>query len=73
MRVLAGNCSAWGGAARVPTPQGPETDSPETRGPETDPRKCRETAVYPGKVWHRAVQGGWVGFEMKPQVYTRCP
>ena len=71
MRVLAGKCSAWGGAARVPTPQGPETDSPETRGPETDlvrrpspettvpggdPRKCRETAVYPGKAWHRATQ-----------------
>ena len=87
MRVLAGKCNAWGGAARVPTPQGPETDSPETRGPETDlvrrpgpettvpggdPRKCRETAVYPGKAWHRAMQGGWVGFEMKPQVWVKA-
>ena len=39
--------------------------------PGGDPRKCRETAVNPGKAWHRAMQGGWVGFEMKPQVWVK--
>ena len=40
--------------------------------PGGDPRKCRETAVYPGKAWHKAMQGGWVGFEMKPQVWVKA-
>ena len=40
--------------------------------PGGDPRKCKETAVYPGKAWHKAMQGGWVGFEMKPQVWVKA-
>ena len=66
------NAVLGGGAARVPTPKGPETDSPETRGPSPETTMPGGDPVYSGKAWHRAMQGGWVGFEMKPQVWVKA-